>query len=131
PTFAAVAIACLSLGIGANATIFSLVDGLILHPHPYPDAEHIGVLRGTNQRLGIQRGFISYPDFLDFRDSATTVSLSAAFTTRSFTIADGSGEPERYPGTAVSHSLFEIIGAPPALGRGFTPDDDRPGAEPV
>ena len=55
----------------------------------------------------------------------------AAFQGRSLTIADGSGEPERYAGAAVSSSLFGLLGTPPALGRDFGPDDDRPGAEPV
>jgi predicted permease len=54
-----------------------------------------------------------------------------AFTQRSLTLADGSGDPERYQGALISASLFEMLGAPPALGRGFGPVDDRLGAEPV
>jgi putative ABC transport system permease protein len=64
-------------------------------------------------------------------DEPATLSTMAAFTTRSLTIADGAGDPERYPGAAVSSNLFDILGAPPVLGRNFTADDDRPGAEPV
>ena len=129
--FTAIAVICLSLGIGANAAIFSVIDGIILQPYPYPDAEHIVVLRSTNQRLHVTRGGLSFQDFRDLRDGSTTLSTMAAFTTRSLTIADGAGDPERYAGAAVSSNLFDILGAPPVLGRNFTADDDRPGAEPV
>ncbi len=129
--FTAIAVACLSLGIGANATIFSVVDGVILQPYPYADAGSLVVFRGTNQTLGITRAGVSFQDFRDLRDANSTLSGLAAFTTRSLTIADGAGDPERYQGSAVSGNLFQLLGTPPAFGRDFTPDDDRPGAEPV
>ena len=131
PGFTAVAVICLSLGIGVNATIFSVVDGVILNPYPYPDADRIVVVHSYNQRLGVQRTSPSYGDFEDFRDANSTIESMAAFTAYSLTIADGAGEPERFPGMAVSASLFSLIGERPALGRDFRPDDDRPGAEPV
>jgi predicted permease len=131
PGFAAVAIACLSLGIGVNATIFSVVDGIILNPHPFPDADRLSPIHSTSARLGVTRGGISYPDYLDLRDAVTTSSEMGAFTQRSLTVSDGQGDPERYFGALISASLFEVIGAPPAFGRSFGPDDDRPGAEPV
>ena len=65
--FTAIAVICLSLGIGANAAIFSVVDGIILQPYPYADAEHIVVLRSTNQRLHVNHGGLSYQDFRDLR----------------------------------------------------------------
>src|SRR6266542_1981508 len=129
--FTAIAVICLSLGIGANAAIFSVVDGIILQPYPYADAEHIVVLRSTNQRLHVNRGGLSFQDFRDLRDGSTTLSAMAAFTTRSLTLSDGAGDPERYPGAAISSNLFDLLGTPPVLGRSFSPDDDRPGAEPV
>src|SRR5262245_12511344 len=101
PGFAAVAILCLSLGIGANATIFSVVDGIILHPHPYADADRIRAIHSTSQRLRVQRAGISYPDFLDLRRASATTTDMAAFTGRSLTIADGAGDPERYLGALV------------------------------
>ncbi len=125
------AVACLSLGIGVNAAIFSVVDGVVLNPYPYPDADRIIVVHGHNQRLGIQRSSPSYQDFKDFRDSSSTLESVGAFTGRSLTISDGTGEPERFSGLAVSASLFPLIGERPVLGRGFRPDDDLPGAEPV
>jgi putative ABC transport system permease protein len=129
--FAAIAVTCLALGIGINATIFSVVDGVMLQPYPYADAERIVVLSGRNQRLHVNRAGISYPDYRDIRDQNSTLSAVAAFGRRSLTISDGTSEPERYDGSTVTWNLFELLGTPPAIGRNFGPDDDRPGAEPV
>jgi putative ABC transport system permease protein len=129
--FTAVAVACLAIGIGVNSTIFSVIDGVLLQPYPYPDADRIVVLNATNTRLGVSQGLISYADFRDLRDQNASFSALAAFTARSLTIADAGAEPERYLGSTISWNLFELLGTPPALGRSFTPDDDRPGAEPV
>ena len=63
PGFTAIAVACLALGIGVNATIFSVVDGVILKPFPYPDPEQIVVLHSTNQKEGVNRGGMSYAVF--------------------------------------------------------------------
>ena len=131
PLFTAIAVACLALGIGVNATIFSVVDGVMLQPYPYPDAHQIVVLNGTNQRERIRRAGISYADFKDLRDNAATVHQLAAFQQRSLTIADGNGEPERYSGEIVSWSLFHLLGTQPIVGRNFEAHDDRPGADPV
>ena len=73
--FAAVAVACLSLGIGVNAAIFSLFDGVILQPYPYPDASRIVVFRGINPRLHISRGSLLYLDYKDIRESAKSTAL--------------------------------------------------------
>ena len=131
PGFAALAVLCLSLGIGVNATIFSVVDGVMLQPYPYPDPGRIVVLNSTNPRLGVNRTGISYQDYRDWRDRNTTLSAMAAFQGRSLTISDGASEPERFLGSAVTASLFGLLGTPPVLGRDFGPEDDRPGAEPV
>src|SRR5215216_4350178 len=88
PAFTAIAVACMALGIGINTTIFSVVDGVMLRPYPYQDAEHIAVLTGQNQRLHINRGGISYADFKDLREQNTTASSIAAFSRRSLTISD-------------------------------------------
>jgi putative ABC transport system permease protein len=131
PGFTAIAVACLALGIGVNSTIFSVVDGVILRPYPYPDADRIVVLNSTNQKEGFTRSALSYADFKDVRDSASTIETMAAFTSRSLTVADGTAEPERFLGSPVSWTLFHLLGTPPILGRNFTAEDDKPGAEPV
>lgn len=129
--FTLVAVLCLAIGIGVNSTIFSVVDGVLLRPYPYHDAERIVVINSTNQRQGIGRALVSYPNFKDLRDQNSSFAAIAAFTGRSLTVSDGASEPERYLGSAISWNLFELLGTPPALGRNFGPDDDRPGAEPA
>src|SRR5215208_3043197 len=94
--FTVIAVACLSLGIGVNATIFSVVDGIILQPYPYPNADRLIVLRTLNHELRVNRGAMSFQDFRDLRDASTAFEAMAAFTTRSLTIADGARDPERY-----------------------------------
>jgi putative ABC transport system permease protein len=131
PVFTLVAVVCLALGIGVNATIFSVVDGVLLRPGPYPDPDSLVVLNATNHPLGVTRAGLSYPDFRDWRDANRTLSGMAAFTQRSLTIADGRTDPERYDGATISWNLFSLLGTPPALGRDFGPEDDRPGAAPV
>ena len=129
--FTAIAVACLSLGIGVNATIFSVVDGVVLNPYPYPDSDRLAVINSTNAKLNVQRGGVSYLDFKDIRDSSNNFEVMAAFTTRSLTIADGAGDPERYQGATVSWTLFGMTGDRPVLGRDFNAADDLPGAPPV
>jgi putative ABC transport system permease protein len=129
--FTAVAVVCLSLGIGVNAAIFSLFDGVVLQPYPYPDASRIVVFRGVNPRLHISRGSMTYLDYKDIRESTKSFAALEAFDYRSLTIDDRFGEPEQYRGSAISHGLFELLGAVPVVGRSFRVEDDRPGAEPV
>jgi putative ABC transport system permease protein len=131
PGFMAAAILCLSLGIGLNSAIFSVVDGVLLQPFPYPDADRIVVVNSTNQRAGVNRGSLSWLDIRDIREQSTTLAAVAAFTGRSLTVSDGASEPERYNGAPISASLFSLLGTPPALGRDFTEADDRAGAERV
>jgi putative ABC transport system permease protein len=131
PAFTAIAVLCLALGIGVNATIFSVVDGVLLRPYPYPDADRLLVINSRNLPLRINRAGVSYSDFRDLREETTTLAGLAAFTQRSLTIADGRTDPERYNGATISWNLFSMLGTPPVLGRDFGPEDDRPGAEPT
>src|SRR4051794_19991072 len=83
PGFTVVAVLCLSLGIGVNGTIFSVVDGVLLRPYPYPDADRIVVLNSANPKRDVTRDGVSYPDFKDWRDAATSFTVIAAFQGRS------------------------------------------------
>ena len=131
PAFTSIAAGCLALGIGNNTTIFSVVDGALLQPYPYPDAERIVTVDARNPRLHVNRSPISYRDFQALRDESTTLGPMAAFGRRGLSISDGTANAERYTGAAVSWNLFDILGTPPVAGRSFSRDDDRPGAEPV
>ena len=126
-----VAVACLALGIGTNATMFSVVDGVLIQPFPFAEPDQLVAVNSKNSKRGINLGALSYLDYRDLRDGATTLQGIGAFQGRSLTISDGQADPERFLGLAISANLFRLLGIPPVLGRDFEPADDRPGAEPV
>jgi len=125
--FAAVAIVCLGFGIGLNTTIFSVVDGILLQPYPYKDPNRILVL-GTEHPKKSDESGLSFLDMRDWKEATTTFASIAGTEARSFTVSDGSGEPERHLGAAISWDLFPLIGAEPMLGRAFTAAEDVPNA---
>jgi len=128
--FTAVAVICLALGIGVNTTAFSITDGVLIQPLPYHDAERLVVLNQSNTRTGVRFGGISYLDLQDWRQQTAVFNAIAGFQGRGFTLTDD-GEPERLVGGAVGWELFPMLGVQPILGRGFTREDDQPGAAPV
>ncbi len=113
PGFTAVAVLCLSLGIGVNGAIFSVVDGVLIQPYPYPEADRIVVLNGTNPRQNINRAGVSYADYKDWREQATTFAALAAFEGRSLTIADGASDPERFAGAPFPGPCSTCSARPP------------------
>jgi putative ABC transport system permease protein len=125
--FAIVAILCLGFGIGLNATIFSVIDGVLLKPYPYTDPDRILVV-GERKRQTDNDSGLSFLDMRDWKEANSVFTTIAAVAGRSLTISDGSGDPERYLGAAVSWDLFPLLGTSPILGRGFTAEDDRPRA---
>jgi putative ABC transport system permease protein len=125
--FAAVAILCLGFGIGLNTTIFSIVDGVLLAPYPYAEPDRLLVLGERQLKNGNQSG-LSYLDLHDWKEANGSFSGIAAERDRSLTIADGSGEPERYIGGTVTWDLFPLLGIAPIKGHGFQASDDLPGA---
>jgi putative ABC transport system permease protein len=126
----AVVITCLALGIGVNATLFSVIDGVLIQPLPYAEPHRLFILNETFERGGIREAGVSYQDLRDFKARATSFTGIAASSGRSLAISD-TVEPERLEGAAISWELFPMLGVPPALGRHFNEQDDRPGAEPV
>jgi putative ABC transport system permease protein len=123
-----VAVAALALGIGANTAIFSVVNALILRPLPYPNAERLAFLHEWSKQ--IDNMSVAYPNFLDWRAQNTSFDYLAASNFQAYNMT-GEGEPERLVGANVSADLFRVLGVQPALGRAFTAEDDRPGAERV
>jgi putative ABC transport system permease protein len=128
--FAAVAILCLGLGIGANTTIFSVVNAVLLRPFPYADPDRILALHAAQPRNGVTDALLSLADYRDFRDGMESVSEAGAYTWRSLVLGSGA-EPERVSGALVSARLFPLLGATAMLGRTFREDEDRAGAPPV
>ncbi|MEP6916981.1 MAG: ABC transporter permease, partial [Acidobacteriota bacterium] len=125
--FAVVAILCLGFGIGLNATIFSVIDGVLLKPYPYTDPDRILVVGERKQRNDSQSG-LSFLDMRDWKEANSVFTTIAAVAARSLTISDVGAEPERYLGAGISWDLFPLLGTSPILGRGFTAEDDRPNA---
>ncbi len=128
PGFAIVAILTLALGIGANTTIFSVVNGVLLNPLPYPQSDRLVVL--FHHKPNFVRGSISYLNFLDWQRDNRSFDVMAAYRWGNATLT-GSGEPENLTGQMVSSGFFEILGVKPMLGRTFTADEDRLGANPT
>jgi putative ABC transport system permease protein len=123
PTFTAVALLTLALGIGANTAIFSVVNAVLLKPLPYPEPDEIVGIYHLSEGT---RATMSGPNFTDVKKLATTLEDAAAYT-RTRTILTGRGEPVRLDGAHVSASLFDLLGVPPALGRTFAADENEPG----
>jgi putative ABC transport system permease protein len=131
PTFTIISVITIALGIGANTAIFSVVNAVILRPLPYPDADKLVMLWSTTPKDGNQEQPFSFADFNDVRAQAKSFShIAAASPLWNFTLTGG-GEPEPIQGLFVSQNLFDMLGARPAIGRGFLSDDDRQGANPV
>ena len=125
--FAAVTILALTLGIGANTAIFSLVNGVLLRPLPFPDAERIVFFEGRNPTAGINESNISYPDFLDWSGQTDLFAATCAFYAGNSNLGADGAEPERVPRAGVTTGFFAVLGVQPALGRAFVPEDDKPG----
>jgi predicted permease len=128
PAFSLIAITTLALGIGANTALFSVINGVLLNPLPYPQADRIIAL--YSKTVEFSRSSISYPNFLDWqRDNKSFASL-AAYRSDSLNLT-GQGEAERLRTAMVSWTFFPVLGLNPAIGRNFTEQEDKLGAGPV
>jgi predicted permease len=128
PAFSLIAILTLALGIGANTAIFSVVNGVLLNPLPFRQPEQLVSL--FQKIKNFDNGSISYPNFKDWQRMNTTFAGMAAYRSVGFNLS-GNGEPERLRGEMISAGFFEILGVNPILGRTFTVDEDRIGANPT
>src|SRR5215470_3613476 len=129
PGFTAAAALTLALGVGANTAVFSVIYATLLKPLPYPEAERIYAVEiGIPERGLSVAGRIQ--DYLEWRKADTAFSAVAALQTGGWNLT-GNGEPERVGGARVSVNFFDFLGVPPALGRGFVPEEETPGADRV
>jgi predicted permease len=128
PGFAAVAVTTLALGISANTALFTVVNGVLLNPLPYPHSDQLVAVYATTP--GVDRGPATYLNFLDWRQHAQTFSSLAMYRGQDYNVT-GSGEAERLSGYMISADFFSVLGVKPAAGRILRPDDDQPGAAPV
>jgi putative ABC transport system permease protein len=127
PSFTAITVLTLALGIGVNSAIFSVVNAVLLRPLPFADADRLVYVEGFDFRDNTKGGAISPPDFLDYREQIHTFERFAAFQPLSFTLT-GEGEPERVTSARVSAGFFETLGVQPiAGGRTFRADEETAG----
>ncbi len=128
PGFTAVAVLTLALGIGANTAIFSIINGVLLKPLPYPEPDRLVTLWERSPQRGIEQESVSGPNYLDWR-AQNSVLLEMA-------VSPGWQGSEEFnlvlrdttikvPGSYTSASLFSTLGTKPLLGRTFLPDEDR------
>ena len=127
PGFSVVAVLTLALGIGANTAIFSVVNGLLLHPYGIPHPERLAAIRVRYEKLNLKNIVISAPDFTFVRDNKQTFAAAAIETESDFNYATGSW-PLRLRGAKVSSQWFDVFEAKPLFGRIFTPEEDQPNA---
>jgi putative ABC transport system permease protein len=130
PLATGLAMVCLALGIGTNATMFSVVSGTLLDPLPFRDPGQLVTIWSTQPESGVRRGGLSVPDLRDYEAESRAIEAVAGVDGRSLTFSD-TDEPERALGAAVGWRLFSMLGVTPALGRDFTAADDRVGAADV
>ena len=130
PGFAFIAVLTLALGIGANSTIFSFVNAILLRPLPYKNPERLVLLDETATKRGIASMGVSFPNFLDWREQNQVFEDIAAYSEDTYTLAGG-GEPEQLQGARISSGLFELLGVQPLMGRTFSAEEDRPNNDAV
>jgi predicted permease len=130
PAFAAVAILTLALGIGANTAIFSIVNTVLLRPFPFPNANRLVMVFGTEAKRGATHDVATYPNFADWRTEARSFAGLGAYSMRTAVLAGGD-HAEVIHTAQVTPGLFEALGVAPALGRAFSEDEDKEGAAPV
>jgi putative ABC transport system permease protein len=120
-----IAVLSLAIGIGANTTIFSAVDVFMLRPLPYPESQDLNTVYTTNRERGWSQVDFSVPDFVDFRERSQTMAVAASDGT-AFNLSEGD-RPERLQGRRLSVNFLRVLGVQPALGRGFTPEEEIEG----
>jgi predicted permease len=130
PGFALTAVATLALGIGANTAIFSLVNQLLLNPPGVTDPERVVALRVRYDKLNLTSIGMSSTNFADVRDSRDVFEHTAIADEAPFNYTGGV-VPEQLRGTLVSVEWFDVFAAKPALGRLFSPEEDKPNANNV
>ena len=131
PSFTLVTVVTLALGIGANAVILSVVNGVLLQPLPFPDADRLVRVyhSAPGLNLGIDDIGLSVTSYFFFKDSGVLADL-AIFNQGNANLSGGD-KPQRVESVSVSHSFFDTLGVPPSMGRTFNLDDEALGAPPV
>ena len=124
PGFTAVALIVLALGIGGNTAIFSVVNGVLLQPLPYPQADQLVSIRSAEPSRGIPPVVASYADYLDWKQQARSFSNMGTYVTDTFNLSAG-GQSTQVESMDATTSALQTLGIAPELGRLFTPDEEQ------
>ena len=114
PGFTAAAVLVIALGVGANTTVFSILDGVLLRSLGYPGAERVVMVWGGRA--------LSKSTLSKMRERVTAFSAVSGFESNRYALT-GEGPASELPGAAVAPSYFDVVGVPPARGRGFLPEE--------
>lgn len=131
PTLSLMAVFTLGLGIGLSTTVFCVVNGGLFKGLPFPDAERVVSVVGTNPTQNQPRLPISVQDLEVYRERQTSFEKIGAFGFLPMNLSDEEGRSERLRGGQLTVAAFEALGVQPLHGRGFREGADRPDAEPV
>ena len=126
--FSAIAVATLALGIGINTVIFSIVNGVLLSPLPFPEPDRLVTLH--ENKPNFEGGSLSYPNFRDWQKDSHTFSSMAIARSYAFSLT-GAGEAEQVNSELISSNFFSVLGVNPVMGRTFARGEDEVGAGPI
>lgn len=131
PWLSAAIVVTLALGMGANTTVFSLVNAALFKPLPFQGGDRLVIVSASNSSAGRDSVSISYADFRDFRDASKSFERLEAFAGEAVDLGERGNPPDRYRGARISAGMFDMLHTPPVIGRGMQPSDEKPGAEQV
>ena len=126
PGFAVVAILTLALGIGANSAMFSIINGVLLRPLPYPEADRLINIRAEDRARGITDLNISYPRFTLIQEQSRTLESVGALVAQNSNLTV-QGNPEQVESALATSGFFKALGVSPSMGRGFLPEEEQTG----
>jgi putative ABC transport system permease protein len=130
PGFTAIAIVTLAVGIGANSAVFSVVNSLLIKPLPFPELDRVVAVWEKQPSQGVERNEASMANYLDWRAQNQTFEQMALYRWWSTNLT-GTDSPERVQGFQVTSNFLDVLGVKPAIGRGFSADEDQPGKDAV
>ena len=129
PGYTAAFVLTLGLGIGLNTAIFSVVNGVLLAPLPYQDADRILFVRQEAVQAGVNNARFSFEEVADYRERSRTIDQFVEYGDWSFTVVGDDARPHRAVGGLVTSNYFDVLGLTPAIGRLLGPQDDGDDAE--
>ena len=131
PGFSSVVAITLALGIGATPAVFSIVNGVLLEPLPYPEAAELTFIWQNDRATGTLRESASTSDYYDFRERSRSFQSMAMYSQASISLTREDGEPQRLTAAVVTHDLDDVLGVGPQIGRSISPEEDVPGGASV